>query len=103
MPKRRVYLQSVENTITKDKANSYLKENVFDTSDFAIHVERTANKLDIDQEIVRDVLVSYWTNIFYLLNTVQKVNLKINIYGFFSLLYMKGKNLYIKKKNYEQF
>lgn len=84
--------------IPKDRADTYLKENVFDTADFDLHVERTANSLDLDKQIVRDVLISYWSNIFYLLNTVQKINLKINVYGFFSLVYMKGKNLYIKRK-----
>ena len=70
---------------------------MFDTADFNMHVEQTAAVLDIDPKIVKDVLVSYWTNIFYVLNTVQKFNLKINVYGFFSIVYMKGKNLY--KKN----
>lgn len=100
MPKR-PYIKSAEQCVPKEKADTYLREQVFDTSEFNVHVERTAAVLDVDPQIVKGVLVSYWSNIFYLLNTVQKVNLKINVYGFFSLVYTKGKNLYKKPKNYE--
>lgn len=98
MPKKEPYLKSIEETISKKDADIYLKENVFDTDDFKVHIERTAGVLDLHPQVVRDVLESYWTNIFYLLNTVQKINLKINVYGFFSLVYKKGKSIYKKPK-----
>jgi hypothetical protein len=96
--RKRPYVKSVERLISKPVADKYLQEEVFGTSEFKSHAERTADILDIDPQIVRDVLESYWSNIFYLLNTVQKVNLKINVYGFFSFVYLKGKNLYVKKQ-----
>jgi hypothetical protein len=94
---RKAYIKSIADLVSKAKAQKYLREQVFDTADFNAHVEQTAAVLDINPEIVKDVLVSYWTNIFYVLNTVQKINFKINVYGFFSINYMKGKTLY--KKN----
>lgn len=95
---KKPYKKSVANLIDKKQADAYLKQEVFDTEEFNLHVERTAGSLDLHPQLVKDVLVSYWTNIFYVLNTVQKFNLKINVYGFFSLVYLKGKNLYKKSK-----
>lgn len=95
---RRVYLKSIEKLTPKDTADKYLKEDVFKVEAFKEHVNRTAETLDIHPEVVKDVLESYWSNIFYILNTVQKINLKINVYGFFSLVYTKGRTLYAPKK-----
>jgi hypothetical protein len=77
--------------IKRERAKEYLQGNVFDTDNFKEHVSQVAINLNIDESIVRDVLVSYFTNIFYLINTVRKIKTKINIYGYFSLTVERGR------------
>ena len=76
--------------IPKDKAVEYLNKQVFDTEHFAHHVNQVSTNLKLDQRLVRDVLVSYFTNIFFMINTVRKIKTKINLFGFFSLSVLKG-------------
>lgn len=77
--------------ISKSRAKGYLQENVFDTENFNEHVSQVSINLNVDEKIVKDVLVSYFTNIFYIINTVRKVKTKINIYGYFSLTVERGR------------
>ena len=76
--------------ISKENIDVYLAENVFDTEDFKKHVNQVALNLKIDESIVRDVLISYFTNVMYVINTTRKLRTKINIYGFFSIIVEKG-------------
>lgn len=75
---------------SREEGKAYLHKEVFSNPDFENHVNQVAVNLEVDESIVRDVLISYWTNIFYLINTVRKVKTKINVYGFFSLVVEKG-------------
>jgi hypothetical protein len=91
--KRKYSFRQVLKNIPKDKAKEYLHTNVFDTAEFNIHVQRVAFNLKLDERIVRDVLVSYFTNIMLLINSKRKLKTKINVYGFFSLIVEKGNRL----------
>lgn len=71
--------------ISKKEMVEYLHTNVFTTSDFNLHVQRVAINLQVDESIVRDVLVSYFTNIAFAINIVRTIKTKINVYGYFSL------------------
>lgn len=77
--------------IKRERGKEYLQVNVFDTDNFKEHVSQVAINLNVGESMVRDVLVSYFTNIFYLINTVRKIKTKINIYGYFSLTVEKGR------------
>lgn len=76
--------------IPKDKAREYLDKQVFSTEHFKKHVDQVATNLKLSPELVNDVLVSYFTNVFFMLNTTRKIKTKINLYGFFSLSVLKG-------------
>lgn len=76
--------------IPKENIDKYLDENVFSTSDFKEHTNQVALNLNIDESIVRDVLISYFSNVMYIINTSRKLRTKINIYGFFSIIVDKG-------------
>lgn len=79
-----IFKEDLEN-IPRDKARAYLDRQVFSTEEFEKHVDQVSLNLKVDQQIVRDVLISYFTNIFFVVNTVRKVRTKINLYGFASL------------------
>lgn len=81
--------------IRQDKApEPYLKaildEEVFQSPSFNEHVKKVSLNTKIDEETVKEVLISYFTNIVFAINAVRKVKTKINVYGFFSLIVKKG-------------
>ncbi len=76
--------------ISRESIDQYLHTNVFSTPEFGIHVKQVALNLRLDDRIVRDVLISYFSNVMYIINTVRKLRTKINIYGFFSIIVEKG-------------
>ena len=88
--KRKYIFREPLKNISKENINSYLAKNVFETNDFQKHVNQVALNLKIDESIVRDVLISYFTNVMYIINTTRKLRTKINIYGFFSIVIDKG-------------
>jgi hypothetical protein len=87
---KKYYFRNPLKNIPKENSDKYLQRQVFGTSEFDLHVKRVAFNLNIDEVIVRDVLVSYFSNIMYLINTVRKIKTKINVYCYFSLIVEKG-------------
>ena len=83
------FKQELKN-IPKGKLKEYLHTEVFTSEPFKLHVKQVAFNLEIDEVIVKDVLISYFTNVCLIINTARKVRTKINIYGFFSLIVEKG-------------
>lgn len=94
MPRKKKYYFDIElKNISKEKLKEYLHNEVFKSDAFKLHVKQVAFNLKIDESIVKDVLVSYFTNVALVINTVRKIKTKINIYGFFSLTVEKGKKV----------
>jgi hypothetical protein len=88
--KRKYFFRKPFKIFSKKDLTEYLHRNVFSTSGFDLHVKQVAVNLKIDETIVRDVLVSYFTNVSLAVNTTRKIKTKINIYAFFSLFIEKG-------------
>ena len=94
MPKKKKFYFDIElKNIPKHKLKEYLNNEVFNNEAFKLHVKQVAFNLEIDEKIVKDVLVRYFTNVALVINTVRKIKTKLNIYGFFSLLIEKGRKL----------
>lgn len=92
MPRRIKYIFPDElKNIPRDKGKAYLEETIFSSEHFAKHIEQVSINLKVDEAIVRDVLVSYFSNIFFMCNTVRKFKTKINLYGFCSIIVTKGR------------
>jgi hypothetical protein len=87
--KKYSFRQQLKNLPKKD-IPEYLHDQVFKTSEFDLHIKRVAFNLKVDESIVRDVVISYFTNVMIAINTARKIKTKINIYGFFSLIIEKG-------------
>lgn len=85
--------------LNKTQIKDVLHNDAFDLEEFDRHVKEVAFKTKIDEEIVRSVIESYFTNIVLVINSVRKLKTKINVYGFLTLFVEKGKRL--KIKNYE--
>lgn len=91
--KRKYWFKDELKNIPKDNLKRYLHDMVFSTPEFNLNVKQTAQNLNIDEKIAYDVLVSYFTNIALVINTVRKIKTKINIYGFFSITVEKGRRI----------
>ena len=87
---RKYIFKKLLKNIPRKQIDLYLAENVFDTEDFSKHVKQVALNLKIHESIVRDVLISYFSNVMYIINSTRKLRTKINIYGFFSIIVDKG-------------
>lgn len=84
------YYRDVFDNLPKKDALALLEAEVFTDNHFLEHVKEVSFKTKIDEEIVKDVLRSYITNVFLVINTVRKIKTKINIYGYFSVVIFKG-------------
>lgn len=78
--------------LEKEKIIERLNKEVFESVKFNEHVKKVAETLNLHEIVVKDVLVDYITKISLILNTVQNLNLKINIIGFFSFILKKHKS-----------
>ncbi len=87
---RKYFFRRPLKIFTKQECSEYLNRNVFDTPEFEDHVNQVAVNINIDQRIVKDVLVSYFTGVMLLINSTRKIRTKINIYGYFSIIVEKG-------------
>lgn len=79
--------------IKKKDLKIYLENEVFQREAFKRHINEVAQKTNIDEEIVKDVIKSYITNISIVMNTILKIKTRINIYGFFYFDIEKGKRV----------
>lgn len=77
--------------LSRQEIDSRMEMEVFSTEDFRNHVKEVSENLNIDQEIVRDVLIHYFKSITVIVNTVRKTLTKINIHGFLSIEIEKGR------------
>ncbi len=84
----------ISKKIKKKRIKEYLNKEVFNTLEFKEHVYKVSLILGIKEDVVQDVLSSYFTSIFVFINSINKKT-KINIYGFFSLF--TEKDIIIKK------
>jgi len=91
--KRKYYFRKDLENISKKEGLEYLHKNTFNRPEFEVHIKRAAFVLNIDEGIVRDVVKSYITNVFQVINTVRKTKTKINIYGFFSFVVKPGRRI----------
>ena len=82
--------------LSEEQIKVLLDNEVFDTPSFKEHIKEVSYLTKIDEQIVQDVLLSYFKNIMKVLNTYQRITTKINIYGFLSLFIQKGKHLKLK-------
>jgi hypothetical protein len=73
-----------------------LDDEIFNSDAFNKHVKQVSLNINMDEKTVKKVLVSYFMNIAFVLNTVRKIKTKINVLGFFSLIVRDG-YLYKKK------
>lgn len=87
------YFNKELKNLPHDYLREYLHNEVFTTVEFNTHIEQTASILQLNTEIVRDVVTSYFTNIILVINTVRRVQTKINVYGFFSIWIEKGRRV----------
>lgn len=97
---QRTYKSIRPKVFPRKKIPSLLEEEVFSNVHFINHVKEVSFKTNINEKIVAEVLKSYFTNIFKVMNSIRKFKTKINVYGFFSLIVMKGRNVKIKKDEY---
>lgn len=79
--------------LKRNEIESLLEEEVFSTVSFNEHAKEVSLNTKIDEEIVKDILKSYFTNILVVINTVRKIKTKINIYGHFFIIIEKGKHI----------
>ena len=94
MRKRKYYFnRGFFKNMTKKQIKYMLEREVFSKDKFKQHVLETSHKTKIDIVIVEKVLKNYIFNVVLVINTVRKIKTKINIYGFFSLIVEKGKNI----------
>ena len=93
MAKRKYFISTELKNIPRKNLKEYLHNEVFNTTEFNTHIEQTAFNLQLHKQIVRDVVVSYFTNIAIAINTVRKIKTKINVYGFFSIWIEKGRRI----------
>lgn len=91
--KRKYYFKHDLTHMAHKEHMNFLNKEVFETEEFNKDIEQVAQNMKINKEIVRDVVVSYFYNIFKVINTVRKIKTKINIYGYFSLLVEKGSRI----------
>lgn len=91
--KRKVILTRDLRNLSDSEIKDFLEKEIFASNHFLSHVKEVSYKTNIDEEIVKDVLRSYFTNIHLVINTVRKIKTKINIYGYFSLFIHKGKRI----------
>lgn len=77
--------------IPKKEIKEYLNNEVFSRDSFNNHISEVSHNLNIDKEIVEYVIKHYITSIMLVINSVRKIQTKINIYAYFSLFIDKGK------------
>lgn len=90
---RKYFFSQKLKNIPKDKIPEYLHTTVFNGDQFALHIQRAAFSLKIDEVIVRNVVESFFINVMVVINTTRKIKTKINVYGFFSLIVEKGNRI----------
>jgi len=92
MNKRRRYFFSKNfKNLNRKQIIALLEDEVLNCHAFKEHVTEVSFKTKIHEEIVKDILKSYFTNILVVINTVRKVKTKINVYGHFFLIIKEGK------------
>lgn len=84
------YLTKKFKNLTRKEIAYLLESEVLNSPDFNEHVKEVSFKTKIDEEIIKDILKSYFTNILVVINTVRKVKTKINVYGHFFIIIEKG-------------
>jgi hypothetical protein len=82
--------------VPKYYIKNILDDEIFNSDAFNKHVKQVSLNINMDEKTVKKVLVSYFMNIAFVLNTVRKIKTKINVLGFFSLIVRDG-YLYKKK------
>lgn len=93
MAKKKYFLKQEFKNMPKNEIPGFLEREVFNSNHFKEHVKEVSFKTEIDEEIVSDILKSYFTNITIVINTFRKIKTKINVYGFFSLIVKEGKRI----------
>lgn len=91
MAKRKnTYFKKKFYNLSRKEITFLLEKDVGSSEQFNQHVSEVSYKTKIDEEIVKSILISYFTNILIIINTVQKIKTKINIYGYFFLMIRTG-------------
>jgi predicted nucleic acid-binding protein len=79
--------------LSRKQIEVMVQEEVLNSFRFKEHVKEVSFKTNIHEEIVRDILKGYFTNMLIVINTVQKIKTKINIIAFCSIIIEKGKRI----------
>ena len=87
--KRRKFRKKFKN-LTRNEITLLLEKEVLNSNHFNEHVTEVSFKTKINEEIVKSILISYFTNILVVINTVRKIKTKINVYGHFFITIEKG-------------
>lgn len=90
---KKYYFSKPFKTFSRSEINTLLEQEIFNSNHFMEHIKEVSYRTKISEEIVSDVLRSYITNIFIVMNQIRKIKTKINVYGFFSLIVEKGSRI----------
>lgn len=90
MSKKITYFKKSFKTLSRKEISELLEEEVINNEHFNEHISEVSLKTKIDYEIVKQILISYFTNILVVINTARKIKTKINVYGAFFLIIKKG-------------
>jgi hypothetical protein len=77
--------------LSKTQIKSIIENEVLNSNHFHEHITEVSFKTKIHEDIIKDILISYFTNILVVINTIHRIKTKINIYGFLYLILRKGK------------
>ena len=91
--KPKFFLRNNVKNLSKEQISVLIENEVLNSNHFKEHITEVSFKTKIHEDIIKDILKSYFTNILVVINTVRKIKTKINIYGFFYLLIEKGKRI----------
>jgi hypothetical protein len=79
--------------LSRKQIEVLLQEEVLNSFRFKEHVKEVSFKTNIHEEIIIDILKSYFTTMLIVINTVQKIKTKINIIAFCSIIIERGKRI----------